>query len=77
MTARQERERHRLRALEASLRALDPSAVLERGYAVVCQGGRVLGGIANADMNQPIQVALSDGALEARITGITPKDGKP
>lgn len=77
MTARQERERHRLRALEASLRALDPSAVLERGYAVVRQGGRVLGGIANADMNQPIQVALSDGALEARITGITPKDGKP
>ena len=77
MTARQERERHRLRALEASLRALDPGAVLERGYAVVRQGGRVLGGIANADMNQPIQVALSDGALEARITGITPKDGKP
>ena len=75
MPARIERWRHRLSALEASLRALDPEAVLERGYAIVRQGGRVVAGIGTVDAASPIRVDLADGAIEANITAVAPKDG--
>ena len=70
-----ERSRHRLNALEASLRALDPEAVLERGYAVVRQNGRVLGSVGDTDRNAPIVVQLNDGELTANIASVKPKDG--
>ena len=72
--ARIERERHRLTALDASLRALNPSAVLDRGYAVVLQQGRVMGSVRAVDMEAPIQIRLSDGEMTARVNQITPKD---
>lgn len=65
-----ERARHRLNALEASLRALNPAGVLERGYAVVRQKGRVVSGISAVDRDTPIDVALSGGELTAVVTGI-------
>ena len=70
-----ERSRHRLNALEASLRALNPEAVLERGYAVVRQNGRVLESAIGADVNAPIVVQLKDGELTANIASVAPKDG--
>ena len=70
-----ERNRHRLNALEASLRALNPEAVLERGYAVVRQNGRVLESAIGADVNAPIVVQLNDGELTANIASVAPKDG--
>ncbi len=70
-----ERSRHRLNALEASLRALNPEAVLERGYAVVRQNGKVLESAIGADVNAPIVVQLKDGELTANIASVAPKDG--
>ena len=70
-----ERSRHRLNALEASLRALNPEAVLERGYAVVRQNGKVLENAIGADVNAPIVVQLKDGELTANIASVAPKDG--
>ena len=70
-----ERSRHRLNALEASLRALNPEAVLERGYAVVRQNGKVLESAIVADVNAPIVVQLKDGELTANIASVAPKDG--
>ncbi len=75
MNAALERSRHRLGALEASLRALDPKAVLDRGYAVVRQGEGVLSGLRSVVPSKPIRVCFSDGELRADITQIIPKDG--
>ena len=69
-----ERNRHRLSALEASLRALDPEAVLERGYAVVRQGGRITGSALAVNPALPIRVTLSDGEIEANVTTIEQRD---
>ena len=72
--ARLERARNRLTAVEASLRALDPASVLERGYAVVRQGDRIVERVRAADPNAPIAVRFADGALEADIKSVVPED---
>lgn len=69
-----ERFRHRLNALEASLRALNPAAVLERGYAVVRQRGRIVARVGSAAADVPLNIQLSDGELTASLTAISPKD---
>ena len=74
LPARIERERHRLAAMEASLRALNPAAVLDRGYAVLMQEGRMTGSVHAVDADKPIRVRLADGELGARVTDIKPKE---
>lgn len=76
MPAILERKRHRLNALDASLRALNPASVLDRGYAVVTQGGHVTSSVKNVRANAPIAIRLADGELTADITNIAPKDGE-
>ena len=71
-----ERMRHRLNAMEASLRALDPEAVLERGYAIIRQEGNVVGALSGIDETQPIVAQMSGGEFTANIAAIMPKDGK-
>ena len=63
-------------ALEASLRALNPEAVLERGYAVVRQDNAIIGGAAQANPDAPIDVCFADGTLTARIDRIHPRNGE-
>ena len=75
MPARLERCRHRLDALSASLRALDPASVMDRGYAVVRQEGRIVPRATLADGELPVRVCFSDGELLADITAIESKDG--
>ena len=74
MPVRLERCRHRLDALSASLRALDPASVMDRGYAVVRQGGHVVPRASLANRGLPVQVGFSDGELTAEITAVTAKD---
>lgn len=69
-----ERARHRLNALEASLRALNPEAVLERGYAVLRQEGHIVGSTRGIIEKAPLAIQLADGKLTAQITAIAPKD---
>jgi len=75
MPVRLERSRHRLDALAASLRALNPSSVMERGYAIVRQGERIVTRTFGVDESVPLRVCLSDGELTADITAVTEKDG--
>jgi len=75
MPVRLERSRHRLDALAASLRALNPSSVMERGYAIVRQGERIVTRTFGIDESVPLRVCLSDGELTADITAVTEKDG--
>jgi len=74
MPAQLERRRRRLETLEASLRALDPGAVLERGYAIVRQKGRILDRVRGVETGAPIRVSLADGELEANVAAVVPKD---
>lgn len=75
MPVRLERSRHRLDAVAASLRALDPSSVMDRGYAVVRQGERIVSRMSGVDGSIPLRVCFSDGELTADITDMTAKDG--
>ena len=68
-----ERARTRLIHAETSLRALNPEAVLDRGYAIV-QGRRgIVTGINDAGTGEAVDIRLADGTLGAQITSIQPK----
>ena len=70
MPAALERARHRLVRAEASLRAMDPGAVLNRGYAVVRRGGGIVSGVSGLRAGENVSVAMADGSFEADVTTI-------
>ncbi len=50
------------------LMALNPNAVLSRGYAIVkSENGQFLRSISDADVNDRVEIILSDGKLNAHI----------
>ncbi len=50
------------------LMALNPNAVLSRGYAIVkSENGQFLRSVSDADVNDRVEIILSDGKLNARI----------
>jgi exodeoxyribonuclease VII large subunit len=51
------------------LRALDPFATLERGYAIVQRDASVVTSAAAAHAGDPIRVRLKDGAFGAHVDG--------
>jgi exodeoxyribonuclease VII large subunit len=62
--------RRRLQQLESSrrqLQALDPQATLNRGYAVVHKGGRVVSSVADVITGDGLVVKLADGGFPARV----------
>jgi exodeoxyribonuclease VII large subunit len=64
------RRRHTLNLLDARLAALDPRAVLGRGYAIATDAaGHVLGSIAATEPGTQIRVHLADGRIDAQVTG--------
>ncbi len=65
-----QKQRHRLDALSASLRALDPEAVLERGYAIVRQDDAIVPRAGAVDASRPVRVCFSDGEVTANVTEI-------
>ena len=68
--AQLERRRQRLGALDASLRALNPDAVLTRGYAVVTDdAGRFLK-LDDARVGSSVRVRMFGGAFGADVTSI-------
>ena len=75
MPALMKRAETRLEKLDASLRALNPSAVLDRGYAVVKAGDRILARTADTNIGENVRILLSDGELGARIEEIRTKEG--
>jgi exodeoxyribonuclease VII large subunit len=62
----------------ARLQALNPLAVLERGYAVVQRAeGGLITRISQAQPGQQVRVRLSDGRFGAEITSIERKEEHP
>lgn len=70
-----DRARTRLRHAEASLRALDPEAVLDRGYAIVEGAGGIVDGVSRVRVGEGVSIRLADGRLGANITSIESKGG--
>lgn len=58
----------RLDGLMRALGAVNPNAVLERGYAVVRQNGRAVTDASALDVGDLIDVTLKGGTLGARVT---------
>jgi exodeoxyribonuclease VII large subunit len=59
----------RIRGLEQNLSALNPLAILERGYAVVShQDGQTVRHIDQVALNDLLTVRLSDGEFSARVS---------
>lgn len=70
--------RERLRSLELQLAALDPSAILSRGYAVVKAGdGSIISSVADLSTGDSLDVAVADGEVSAEVTDVrlSPGDG--
>ncbi|MDE3095756.1 MAG: exodeoxyribonuclease VII large subunit [Chloroflexota bacterium] len=51
------------------LRALDPFATLERGYAIVQRGAAVVSSVAGAKPGDPLRVRVRDGSFGAHVDG--------
>ena len=62
-----ERRRAALSRLRAGLDALSPQATLERGYAVVRSGGKVLRDVSGVTGGDTVDVFLAHGRLAARV----------
>jgi exodeoxyribonuclease VII large subunit len=54
------------------LRALDPFATLERGYAIVQRGGAIVAAVADVKPGDALDVRLKDGAIGAHVDGGAP-----
>ena len=68
-----QRSANRLTAAEASLRALNPSAVLDRGYALVRGTRGIIERAADAAAGEDVRITYSDGELEAHIHAVHPR----
>jgi len=65
-----------LARMNAQLVALDPSAVLERGYAILTdQSGRTLGGVSAMQAGDAVNIRMHDGTAGARVETITKTQG--
>lgn len=67
MHQRVERASRQLSELDTGLKALNPKAVLDRGYAMVSQGGDVVDSIDRIDRNSTVDVTLKDGQFNAQV----------
>lgn len=68
-------QRQRLNRLHGALAALNPDAVLQRGYAMICdESGRVLSSVSDVRHQEQIAVRLSDGRLTATVNNIEKKE---
>lgn len=61
----------RLGAIQSHLNALNPKAVLKRGYAFVEHQGAIISSVRNVDAGDEARIHLHDGTLDSKIIGKT------
>ena len=66
--------RRRLDAASVSLRALNPAAVLDRGYAIVSTGAGIAVRVSDVEVGEPISIRMADGRIGANVTRIDPEE---
>jgi len=66
-------KQERLKALARELNAVSPLATLERGYSITTlTDGSVVTGTDQVDVDTALSIRLSDGRLQAKVTGKEP-----
>ena len=63
-------KRKRLEILDSKLSALNPRAILERGYSIVMKDNKILKSAADIKIDNNINVILYKGELEAKVKNI-------
>jgi exodeoxyribonuclease VII large subunit len=58
-----------LKKLSLQLRALNPSAVLERGYSITRVNGRVIRRAADARKGDALETRVARGVITSSVTG--------
>ena len=71
-----ESARFRLQARRELLEAYNPTAALQRGYALVRKGGEVIKQIGQLQVGDTVDLTLSDGAATATINAKEKRRGK-
>lgn len=70
------RARAELNQLSVKLRALDPSAVLERGYAILTdENGRAISGVTSMQAGDRVAIKMHDGTADAKIDQVRLETG--
>jgi exodeoxyribonuclease VII large subunit len=67
----------RLKRCQAQLRALDPQATLNRGFAVVHKAGKVVSSVAQVAGGDGLVVKVADGGFTARVDAPTLRRARP
>ena len=62
-----ERAGQRLHWQRKTLAALDPSAVLRRGYSLVSKGGQVVVSADDVTSGDELMIKLNDGEIQAEV----------
>ena len=70
-----QKARTRLDHAAASLRALDPEAVLERGYVILSNEWGIVKSVADTSVGERVSIRMTDGRVGAEVTSIQPKGG--
>jgi exodeoxyribonuclease VII large subunit len=74
---RRQADGERVRGLAGQLAALNPMAVLRRGYAVVTDpDGRVLRSVRETAAGRAMVARMSDGAVDASVTRVRPAEAR-
>lgn len=73
MERRLEKARHRLEAASGMLRTLNPEGVLERGYAIVQNKGKMATSAAQIAPGDVLTLRMADGSVCARATNVERK----
>jgi exodeoxyribonuclease VII large subunit len=73
MPALLDARRRQLDRLTASLRALNPEGVLERGYAILSSHRGVVTRVREVQTGEALSIRLSDGMISAQATAISPE----
>ena len=63
-------KRKRLEILESKLSALNPTAILERGYSIVMKDNKIIKRANDLQIDNNINVILYKGEIEAKVKRI-------
>jgi len=75
MLRRQEISANRFRMAAGMLRSLNPNSVIDRGYAIVSQGRRMVTRAGDIASNSEFMLRMADGSVRARAVQIEVNEG--
>lgn len=73
---KQELSLNRLQLASGMLRSLNPNSVIERGYAIVSQGKRMIETANMLDLNKEFSLRMADGTVRARGIQMEVNEGR-